>query len=87
MNEEIRYGNAGSKRDTKGAALADAGVDTVHYWLYARTDEAVQPDNTYQMSGNRVSVSTLDLNCEFSEISGQLDKIASEHFGELKKRP
>ena len=55
--------------------------------LYARTDEAVQPDGTYQMSGNRISVRTLDLNCDFSEISAQLDAIAVEHFGGLEKRP
>ena len=55
--------------------------------LYARTDEAVQPDGTYQMSGNRISVRTLDLNCDFSEISAQLDAIVAEHFGDLKKRP
>ena len=55
--------------------------------LYARTDEAVQPDGTYQMSGNRISVRTLDLNCDFSEISAQLDAIAAEHFGNLEKRP
>lgn len=49
--------------------------------LYAATDEAVQPDNTYQMSGNRISVKTLDLNREFSEIAAQLNKIVDDHFG------
>lgn len=44
--------------------------------LYARTDEAIQPDNSYMMSGNRISVKTLDLNCEFGEIAGQLNIIA-----------
>lgn len=44
--------------------------------LYARTDEEIQPDNTYMMSGNRISVKTLDLNCEFAEIAGQLNAIA-----------
>lgn len=44
--------------------------------LYARTDEAIQPDNTYMMSGNRISVKTLDLNCKFSEIAAQLNVIA-----------
>ena len=48
--------------------------------LYARTDEAVQPDNTYQMSGNRISVRTLDLNREFLEIAAQLNAIVAEHF-------
>lgn len=44
--------------------------------LYARTDEAVQPDSTYMMSGNRISVKTLDLNCDFSVIAAQLNAIA-----------
>lgn len=44
--------------------------------LYAHTDDAVQPDNDYQMSGNQISVKTLDLNCDFSLISAQLDAIA-----------
>ena len=44
--------------------------------LYAQTDEAIQPDNTYMMSGNRISVKTLDLNCEFAEIAAQLNAIA-----------
>lgn len=48
--------------------------------LYAATDEAVQPDNVYQMSGNQISVRTLDLNCDFSEIASQLNAIVEEHF-------
>ena len=49
--------------------------------LYAATDEAVQPDNSYLMSGNKISVRTLDLNKEFSEIDAQLKAIVEEHFG------
>ena len=44
--------------------------------LYAKTDEERQPDGKYLMSGNRISVRTLDLNCEFREIAEQLDQIA-----------
>ena len=44
--------------------------------LYARTDDAIQPDNDYQMSGNQISVKTLDLNCDFAMIAAQLDAIA-----------
>ena len=50
--------------------------------LYAATDEAIQPDHSYQMSGNRISVKTLDLNKEFSEIAAQLNAIAEDHFSE-----
>jgi len=48
--------------------------------LYAATDEAIQPNNTYQMSGNEISVKTLDLNQEFSKIAEQLNAIVDEHF-------
>ena len=48
--------------------------------LYAATDEDIQPDNSYQMSGNKISVRTLDLNRDFSEIADQLDTIVKEHF-------
>lgn len=44
--------------------------------LYARTDEKIQPDNLYRLSGNEISLRTLDLNCDFSEIRAQLDGIA-----------
>ena len=49
--------------------------------LYARTDEQIQPDGDYQMSGNKISVKTLDLNREFSEIAEQLNKIVKACFG------
>ena len=48
--------------------------------LYARTDAQIQPDQVYQMSGNRISVRTLDLNCDFADIVEQLDRIIAEHF-------
>lgn len=48
--------------------------------LYAATDEAVQPNNSYQMSGNKISVQTLNLNKNFSEIEAQLKQIVNEHF-------
>ena len=49
--------------------------------LYAKTDESVQPDNSYVMSGNRISVKTLDLNLPFEEISQQLNVIIKDEFG------
>lgn len=48
--------------------------------LYAATDEEIQPDSTYLMSGNKISVKTLDLNRNFSEIKTQLNAIVAEHF-------
>ncbi len=49
--------------------------------LYAATVEKIQPDNVYQLSGNQISVRTLDLNNDFSQIKKQLNFIVEEHFG------
>ena len=64
----------------KEAELANVPHEVSGMLLYARTDEAVQPNNSYQMSGNKISVRTLDLNREFSEIAAQLNAIVDEHF-------
>lgn len=49
--------------------------------LYARTDEAIQPDNEYMIGGNKIGIKTLDLNCDFKLIAAQLDAIAEQFFG------
>ena len=46
--------------------------------LYARTDSEI--DVTYQISGNKISVQTLNLNKNFSEISARLNIIVKNHF-------
>ena len=48
--------------------------------LYAKTDELVLPNNNYKMGGNAISVKTLDLDCDFSEIRRQLDEIVHSCF-------
>lgn len=48
--------------------------------VYAKTDEVIQPNQIYHMSGNKISVRTLDLNQPFKEIANQLDNIVKEHF-------
>lgn len=48
--------------------------------LYAKTNEDIVPDETYHMSGNQISVKTLDLNKKFDEISLQLDNIVENFF-------
>lgn len=48
--------------------------------LYAKTDEKKSPSNEFQMSGNQISVKSLDLNCEFSKIKQQLNQIIEDHF-------
>lgn len=44
--------------------------------LYAKTDEMILPNNEYKMGGNLISLKTLDLDCEFSKVKEQLEKIA-----------
>ena len=48
--------------------------------LYAHTTEAIQPDNDYIIGGNKISVKTLDLNADFSEISNSLNMIIQSEF-------
>ena len=64
----------------KDAEFGDKPHTVSGMLLYAATDEAIQPDNSYQMSGNKISVQTLDLNRDFSEIAAQLNAIVDEHF-------
>lgn len=48
--------------------------------LYAKTDEEIYPNNIYQMSGNQITVKTLDLNLPFADIAEQLDTIVKTYF-------
>lgn len=64
----------------KDSEYGDAPHDVAGMLLYAKTDAQVQPDHVYHMSGNKISVRTLDLNCDFSGIAAQLDQIVEEHF-------
>ncbi|MDD4219733.1 MAG: 5-methylcytosine-specific restriction endonuclease system specificity protein McrC [Sphaerochaetaceae bacterium] len=66
----------------KDASFEDVSHEVAGMLLYARTDELIQPDVTYQMSGNQISVKTLDLNCEFQDIAQQLNLIVEEYFGD-----
>ncbi|UED72211.1 5-methylcytosine-specific restriction endonuclease system specificity protein McrC [Brevibacillus sp. DP1.3A] len=44
--------------------------------LYAKTEETITPDCDFKMSGNKISVKTLDLNIDFKNIAAQLNRIA-----------
>lgn len=48
--------------------------------LYAKTDEALTPDNDYLIGGNRISVKTLDLGGEFSVIKAQLNELVEQYL-------
>lgn len=65
----------------KNKQSQDSGKTVSGMLLYARTDEEIQPDNTYMMSGNRIDVKTLDLNKDFTLIAKQLNDIVAEFFG------
>ena len=54
--------------------------------LYAKTNAEIQPDQTYQMHGNQISVKTLDLNKPFNELSKLLDDIVDEYFYDIQKK-
>lgn len=61
------------QEEVRGNAMEVSGM-----LLYARTNESIQPDNDYSMSGNKISVKTLDLNQEFNVIKNQLDNIVED---------
>ena len=48
--------------------------------LYAQTNEDIIPHNTYQMSGNQITVRALNLNQNFSGIADELDAIINNSF-------
>ena len=60
--------------------LKSKQINVAGMLLYAKTDEQLVPDNTFQMSGNTISVKTLDLNQDFIHIAKQLDDIVYNYF-------
>lgn len=62
----------------KNKVATDPDKEIEGMLLYAKTDEAVQPNSKYVMSGNKISVRTLDLSVDFQQIKDDLDKIAEE---------
>lgn len=64
----------------KEAELADEPHVVSGMLLYAQTDEKLLPNHTYQMSGNKISVKTLDLSRDFGKIAEQLDEIVRKYL-------
>lgn len=60
----------------------EVGNDTVvsGMLLYAKTIDEIQPDAEYKMSGNSISVKTLDLNQPFEMIKETLDSFYYKYF-------
>lgn len=64
----------------KVVEMQGKGYEISGMLLYAKTNSEIQPDRDYVMSGNRISVKTLDLNQEFGVIKDQLDTIVYEYL-------
>ena len=60
--------------------LRDKPHEVAGMLLYAKTEETIQPNHNYKMSGNQISVRTLDLSLDFEEIRKQLDEIVDDYF-------
>ena len=67
----------------KDAEYGDAPHEVSGMLLYAKTDEQIQPDHVYHMSGNQIAVKTLDLNVAFDYIRQALDSIVYQFFAGL----
>lgn len=50
--------------------------------LYAKTKEAITPNQSFMIQGSRISAQTLDLNVDFVDICQQLDSIVNTHFSD-----
>ena len=60
----------------KEAELAGQPHEVSGMLLYAKTDEDIYPENEYHMSGNKIAVTTLNLDTDFTKIKIQLNGIA-----------
>lgn len=68
-------------KNAEAASQGDSPKTISGMLLYAKTDEEIQPCGDYRMSGNLISVRTLDLGLPFVEVRSQLDGIVAEFFG------
>ncbi len=59
----------------------NTGLPVSGMLLYAKTDESLVPDQTFSIHGKRFWVKTLDLDCDFQNIEGQL-KILIDNWSE-----
>lgn len=62
----------------KNKKVESPELDVSGMLLYAKTDEEITPNHSYNFSGNEISIKNLDLNQDFSLIKGQLNKIAED---------
>ena len=64
----------------KDAGFAGEPHEVAGMPLYARTRQCLQPDVTYRMGGNAITVTTLDMSEEFFAISVRLDGVANRFY-------
>ena len=64
----------------KESELKENDIEVSGMLLYAMTNENIQPNSEYMMSGNKISVKTLNLNQNFELIKAQLDDIVNNYF-------
>lgn len=64
----------------KDLELHGNDVEVSGMLLYARTNQNIQPDSEYVLSGNKILVKTLDLNQEFDKVKEQLDCIIEDYL-------
>lgn len=64
----------------KEVEMQEKDIEVSGMLLYARTSESIQPDSDYVMSGNKISVKTLDLNQEFNLIKQNLNYIVENYL-------
>jgi 5-methylcytosine-specific restriction enzyme subunit McrC len=70
----------------KEAELKEIPHEVSGMLLYAKDNTDPYLDKTYLMSGNRISVKSLDLNLDFLSIRKQLDAIVDECFSIVEPR-
>ncbi len=63
--------------------LSDTNDTVAGMLLYAKTDIDIQPNQVYQMHGNRISVK-IGLKPTVCSIAEQLDDIITSHFVSLQ---
>ena len=67
-------------KNMEGALTNTPHEKVIGMLLYAQTDTIGGFDKEYRMSGNRICVRTLDLNCDFQNIRMQLDSIVNKYL-------
>ncbi len=68
------------KNKTEEVRRHESGRKVSGMLLYAKTDEKVVPNCKFSMTGNDITVTTLDLDQTFEKIRASLDQIARDAF-------